>query len=258
MLVAATREVSPAIVRCELTHLMRVAIDVDLARAQHSAYERALQEAGCTLVRVEPAPDMPDAVFVEDVAVVCDEVAVIMRPGAESRRAEALAVADLLGRYRALRYIEAPGTIDGGDVLVAGRTVFVGVSSRTNDAAVDQMQQILSPCGYTVRPVGVTECLHLKSAATAVADDRLLVNRNWIVGNPFSRFDVIDVDPREPSAANAVRVHDRLIYPESFPRTRERLEGCGFRVRTVDVGELAKAEGAVTCCSLIFRNRNRL
>ena len=263
MLIAVTRAVSDAINRCELTHLAREPIDVDRARAEHRAYERALEEAGCTIVRVEAAPDLPDAVFVEDAAVVFDEVAVIMRPGAPPRRAETPAVADLVGRYRPLRFIDAPGKtmtpmipiIDGGDVLVAGRRVLVGLSGRTNGAAIDQMRTILGPHGYEVQAVPVTGCLHLKSAVTALADDRLLVNGEWIDSGRLSSFDLVEVDPREPYAANVVRVADTLVYPDSFPRTRERLERLGFRVRTVDVGELAKAEGAVTCCSLIFADR---
>ncbi len=251
-LIAATREVSPAISRCELTHLPREVIDVDRARAQHRAYERALEEAGCTIVRVEAAPELPDAVFVEDAAVVLSEVAIIMRPGARPRRAETPAVAELVGRYRPLRFIEAPGTIDGGDVLAAGRSVFVGLSGRTNAAAVEQMRAILQPHGYAVHPVPVTGCLHLKSAVTALADYRLLLNGEWVARELFSSFDVVDVDPREPYAANIVRVADDLVYPDAFPRTRERLERRGARVRTVDVREIAKAEGAVTCCSLIF------
>ncbi len=254
MLIAATREVSRAINRCELTHLTREVIDVDRARAQHHAYERALEEAGCTIVRVEAAPELPDSVFVEDAAVVLSEVAIIMRPGARQRRAETPAVAELLGRYRPLRFIEAPGTIDGGDVLVAGRSVFVGRSGRTNAAAVEQMHAILQPHGYAVHPVPVTGCLHLKSAVTALADDRLLLNGEWVARELFSSLDldIVDVDPREPYAANIVRVADELVYPDAFPRTRERIERQGTRVRTVGVSEIAKAEGAVTCCSLIF------
>jgi dimethylargininase len=255
MLIAATREVSSAINRCELTHLVREAIDVDRARAQHRAYERTLEEAGCTIVRVEAAPELPDAMFVEDAAVVLDDVAIVMRPGAPSRRAETPAVADLVGRYRPLRFIEAPGTIDGGDVLVAGRSVFVGLSGRTTEAAVEQMRAILQPLGYTVRAVPVTGCLHLKSAVAALADDRLLLNGEWVERELFAPLDVVDVDPHEPYAANIVRAGDGLVYPVAFPRTRERIERTGLRVRTVDVSEIAKAEGAVTCCSLIFTVR---
>jgi len=253
MLIAATREVSAAIVRCELTHLDRTPIDIDLARAQHLAYERALEEAGCSIVRVDAAPDLPDAVFVEDAAVVLDELAVIMRPGAPSRRAETPPVARLVGGYRPLRHIDAPGTIDGGDVLVAGRKVFIGSSARTNSAAIGQMRAILQPHGYEVHAVPVTGCLHLKSAVTALGDDRLLINPDWTPRDAFSGFALVDIDPGEPYAANIVRAGDGLVYPGAFPRTRERLERLGLRVRTVEAGELAKAEGAVTCCSLIFQ-----
>jgi dimethylargininase len=191
-------------------------------------------------------------VFIEDAAVVLDEVAVITRPGAVSRRAETAAVAGVVGRYRPLQFIDAPGTMDGGDVLVAGREVFVGVSSRTNEAAVDQMRMILRPYGYQVHPVVVMDCLHLKSAVTALSDDRLLLNGKRVAPGQFPAFDLVEVDPLEPEAANIVRAGSDLVYPDAFPRTRDRLERAGVRVRTLDVSELAKAEGAVTCCSLIF------
>jgi dimethylargininase len=252
MLIALTREVSPSIVRCELTYLARAPIDVNRARAQHRAYEDALAEAGCTIVRVDDAPELPDAVFIEDAAVVLDEVAVITRPGAVSRRAETAAVSGVVGRYRSLQFISAPGTMDGGDVLAAGRDVFVGVSSRTNEAAVDQMRMILRPHGYRVHPVVVTGCLHLKSAVTALSDNRLLLNSNWVARDQFPSFDLFEVDPLEPEAANIVRAGIHFVYPDAFPRTRDRLERAGVRVRTVDVSEIAKAESAVTCCSLIF------
>ena len=257
-LVAVTREVSPAIARCELTHLSRLAIDVDVARAQHAAYEQCLAGAGCTLVRLGTGPDMPDSVFVEDLAVVFDEIAVVTRPGAPPRRLETLAVAETLGRYRRLRHLEAPATADGGDVLVVGKKVFVGCSTRTNGAAIDQMRQFLGEHGYTVLGVEVGGCLHLKSAVTALADDLLLINRAWVSIGPFSTFDLVDVDPDEPSGANALRVGGDVVYAASFPRTRERLERRGLRVRSVDVSEIAKAEGAITCCSLVFAATVRL
>jgi dimethylargininase len=252
MLIALTRDVSPSIVSCELTHVARSPIDVDVARAQHAAYERALADAGCTIVRVEAAPELPDAVFIEDAAVVFDEVAIVTRPGAVSRRAETAAVAGAIGRYRPLRFIEPPATVDGGDVLTIARDVFVGVSSRTNAAAVGQMQAILEPYGYRVHAVSAAGCLHLKSAVTALADDRLLLNGAWAARGQFGAFGLVEVDPLEPAAANIVRAGRELVYPDAFPRTRERIERAGFSVRAVDVSELAKAEGAVTCCSLIF------
>jgi dimethylargininase len=252
MLVALTRAVSPSLVDCELTHVSRTPISVEVAIAQHHAYERVLAEAGCTIIRADAAPDLPDAVFIEDTAVVFDEVAIVSRPGAPSRRAETAAVAEAVRPYRPLRPIGPPATIDGGDVLVVGREVFVGVSSRTNQAAVEQMRGILDARGYRVHAVAVAGCLHLKSAVTAVTGDTLLLNGDWVDRDQFAAFHLIDVDPAEPSAANVVRVGDLLIYPEAFPRTRERLARTGLPIRAVDVSELAKAEGAVTCCSLIF------
>jgi dimethylargininase len=252
--VAITRDVSAAIGECELTHLARVSIDVERARAQHRTYEQVLGAAGYVVEHLESTAEMPDSVFVEDIAVVFDELAIITRPGAESRRVETPAVATALAKYRTLHEVEAPGMIDGGDVLVAGKQVFVGLSSRTNDAAAAQIARILQPHGYKVREVVVSGCLHLKSAATSLSDDLLLLNPEWIDPAVFQGFTRVEVDPREPAAANGLRLDDRVVFPASFPRTAERLERCGLRLHRVDATELAKAEGAVTCCSLIVRH----
>jgi dimethylargininase len=243
MRLALTRELSPEFSRCELTHLARQPIDLDLARDQHAAYEQALADAGCEVRRLDTPEGMPDAVFVEDVAVVLDEVAIVTRPGAPSRRGEPTAVGDALAAYRSVRRIEAPGTLDGGDVLVVGRRVFVGASGRSNASGIEQLRQILAPHGYVVVAVPVIGCLHLKSAVTPIGDALLLMN---------PACDVLDVDPLEPFGANALRIRGRAIYPSSFPRTRRRLESQGLIVTEVDVSELQKAEGAVTCCSIIL------
>lgn len=252
MLIALTREISPAIARCELMHLERQAIDLDLARAQHRAYEACLIEAGCLVERLAAAPDMPDSVFIEDTALVFDELAIVTRPGAVSRRTETAVVAEALRRYRALHHIKPPGTVDGGDVLVAGRRVLVGRSSRTNNAGIEQMRRLLAPHGYVIEAIDVHGCLHLKSAATSIGDDLLLMNPRWLPPGPFASFDRINVHPDEPSAANGLRIGDRVIYSTAFPRTRERMEQRGLHVSAVEGSEIAKAEGAVTCCSLIF------
>jgi dimethylargininase len=250
---ALTRDISPALAECELTHLDRAPIDVARARRQHKAYERALASVGCAVQRLPADEDMPDSVFIEDTAVVLDEVAVITRPGAESRRAETEAVADALASHRPLVRIQAPGTLDGGDVLVADRTVFVGLSARTNEAGIEQLRGALAPFGYDVRAVPVRGCLHLKTAVTRVGGGRLLINRDWVPAEAFAGWALIDVDPSEPFAANALRIGDAVIYPDAFPRTRERLESHGTRIVPVPADELAKAEGGVTCCSLVFR-----
>ena len=260
MLLALTRELSPAIARCELTHHEREAIDVDLARAQHAAYEARLRDAGCRVERLAAGPDMPDSVFIEDTAIVFDEVAIITRPGAASRRAETAGVADALRKYRPLYQMASPATADGGDVLVVGHQVFVGRSSRTNDAGIEEMRRVLTPYGYEVTAIDVRGCLHMKSAATRVGDDLLLINPAWLPSlpsGPFASFDHIDVHPDEPSAANALTIDEQIIYPTAFPRTLERLQRCGLHVATVDASEVAKAEGAVTCCSLILSLRSK-
>jgi dimethylargininase len=252
MPLALTRAISPAIVRCELTHLAREPIDVARARRQHEAYEERLREEGCAVVRLPATDDMADSVFIEDIALVFGELAVMTRPGASSRRVETAAVAGAIAPYRPIVWIEAPATIDGGDVLTVGKRVFVGESSRTNAAATSQLARYLAPHGYTVHLVPVRGCLHLKSAVTAVSDDTLLINPERVPAEVFRPLTLLEVHPAESDGANALLVGASVIYPTAFPRTCARLEGRGFRVSQVEVTEIAKAEGAVTCCSLIF------
>jgi dimethylargininase len=251
--VAITREVSPSIAQCELTHLARRPIDYRLAAAQHRRYEACLAELGCEVFRLAPEPELPDAVFVEDTAVVLDELAVITRPGAESRRPETRSVAEALRRHRRLGFIEAPGTMDGGDVLRVDRQLHVGRSTRTNSAGIEQLRALVAAHGYEVVEASVAGCLHVKSAVTQVAERTLLLNRALLAAGAFATFDIIDVDPQEPHGANAVLIDRAIVYPADSPRTLRRLEQCGLRAAVVDVSELRKAEGAVTCCSLIFR-----
>ena len=252
---ALTRAVSPRVAECELTHLSRTPIDAARAALQHAAYERALEKAGCALERLPPAPDLPDSVFVEDAAVVFGELAVITRPGAESRRPELAEVERALERRRPLKRIEAPGTLDGGDVLVAGRRVFVGRTARTNDEGIRQLGLLLAPHGYVVGAVPVTGCLHLKSAVTAFDENSLLINSAWVPRAAFPGFDLLEIDPSEPYAANVLRIGETLIMSAAFPKTRERLEREWKKPVTVEADELAKAEGALTCCSLIVHLR---
>lgn len=252
MIVALTRSIPPSLVRCELTHLARTPIDVERAAAQHDAYEDALTRLGCTVVRLPNEPEFPDSAFVEDTAVVLDELAVIARPGAESRRGETVSAAAALGEYRQLACIQAPGTLDGGDVLRIGQRIYVGMSGRTNADGVRQLAKLLAPYGYDVCGVEIRGCLHLKSAVTAVADDTILVNPRWLDMSHFRGLSRIEVHPAEPLAANALRVDETLLCAAAARQTRERLVAHGFPVESVDVSELAKAEAGVTCCSLIL------
>ncbi len=252
MLIALTRQLSPTINNCELTHLTRAPIDLELAQAQHERYERCLMDMGCQVQRVPPAPELPDAVFVEDMAVVLDEIGIVTRSGAVSRRKEAELVAETLRPRRLLRAIEGPGTLDGGDVLRVNRTLYVGRSGRTNDAGIAQLERFAAPFGYTVTPVETTGCLHLKTAVTEVADGTLLLNPRWVDPALFPEFALIECDPTEPFAANALRIGDSVLHAAAWQRTRERLEAQGVLVVPVDASELAKAEAGVTCCSVVF------
>jgi dimethylargininase len=250
--IALVRDVSPSLERCELSFQQRVSIDLEKAREQHAAYIRTLESLGCRVETLSPLPENPDAVFVEDTAVVLDEAAVITRPGAESRRGEVDSSAAVLARYRKLAYIEAPGSLDGGDVLHVGRTLYVGLSARSSKDGIQQLRDHLAPYGYGVKGVELHGCLHLKTAVTQVAEETLLINPAWVHKSTFKGMDFVEVDMGEPPAANAVRVGETLIYPGSFPRTRERLEQRGLKVHAVEMSETEKAEGGVTCCSLIF------
>jgi dimethylargininase len=253
MLVAITREIGPNIGNCELTHLSRQAIDVNLARAQHQQYEECLKAVGCEVTTLPAEMDLPDSVFVEDLAIVLDEVAIITRPGADSRKPETAAITKALEPYRKLYFIESPATLDGGDVLRVGKTIYVGLSSRSNQASIEQIQSMLEPFGYRVKGVTVRGCLHLKSAVTKVANETLLINRQLVDASEFVEMNFIDVDESEPLAANALLINQEVIYPADYPLTRNRLEDFGITVHTIEVSELIKAEGAVTCCSLIFK-----
>lgn len=250
--IAITRAVSRALEHCELSHLPRRPIDVALARRQHAAYEDALRAAGCEVRQLAELPEQPDAVFVEDTVVVLDEVAVVTRPGAPSRRAETASMAAALQGLRELRQLEAPATLDGGDVLRLGRVLYVGASARSNAEGIARLAQLVAPFGYRVEAVTMRDCLHLKSAVTQVAPDHLLLNPDWVDASAFPGFRAITIDPREPFAANAILTGTGVIHPASAPHTGERLRRLGIKVCTVDLSETEKAEGGVTCGSVIF------
>jgi dimethylargininase len=252
-LLALTRDISPAIEHCELTHLERTTIDLGRARSEHAAYEAELRALGCDVKRLPAGDDLPDSVFIEDAALVLDELAVITRPGAESRRAETAGVAEAVRGYRPIAAILAPGTLDGGDIVHMGRQLLVGVGYRSNEAGVKQLRSIVGSQGYTVEAVPFQGCLHLKSAVSVIADDTVLINPAWVDAARFAPMRIIEIDPLEPFAANALRVGTSIVYPAEHVRTAARLTAAGFDVRAVPAGELAKAEGGVTCCSLILR-----
>jgi len=252
MLTAITREPSPSLARCELSFLAREPIDLGKAVAQHQAYEKLLADLGARLIRLPAEPDLPDSMFVEDPALVLDELAVIFPLGASSRRPEAPSLAAALRPFRELQYVTLPGTVEGGDVLRVGRRLFVGLTARSNAEGIAQLARITAPYGYSVLGVPVTGCLHLKSAVTALDAGTLVAHRAWFDTSAFADYEWVDVDPGEPHAGNALPVAGAVLFPAAFPRTRERIEARGFRVRALDISELQKAEAALTCSSLIF------
>jgi dimethylargininase len=254
MLTAITRAVSASITDCELSFHARQPIDLAKAIAQHMAYQDCLAELGVRIVSLPAESELPDAVFVEDPVVVVDEVAVISIMGAPSRRPEARTLTDALSRYRPLKFLREPATLDGGDVLRVGRRVFAGLSQRTNREGVAQLRDLLQAFDYDVQTVEVRGCLHLKSACSYIGNDTVLINRAWIDAERFRGFELLDVPDEEPAAANALLVNDVVIIPGSFPKTRALLEQRGFCVRTIDLSELQKAEAGVTCTSLIFNH----
>jgi dimethylargininase len=251
LLLALTREVSPRFNECEVTHIDRSPIDVGVADSQHHGYVQALKQLGCAVLELPAEPGLPDSVFVEDAAVILPEAAIITHPGADSRKPETESIARALAPYRELVFIQSPATVDGGDVLVLGNQIFVGMSTRSNHESVLQMNRLLGGFGYHAQGVELHDCLHLKTAVTYLDESTLLINPNWVDLEHFERYDLIEVDAAEPFAANCLPINGSIIFPTAFPKTASLLEQRRYQLRCVEVDELAKAEGAVTCCSLI-------
>jgi dimethylargininase len=252
MLIAITRAVSPAINLCEIGFVERQEIDLAKAGQQHRQYQACLAELGALVVPLPAEPDYPDSVFVEDPAVVVDEVAILTRMGAASRRGESESLARALAPYRPLRRLREPATLEGGDVMRIGRTLYVGISPRTNLAGVEQLAGELGPLGYRVVPVTVRGALHLKTACCSLDDGAILANREWLDLEPLSQLRIIEVAPGEGRAANVLALGGSILIPACFPDTAEILARAGKKIRAVDISELMKAEAGVTCSSLIF------
>ena len=251
MTIALTRAVSPLLGRCELTHLERNPINIKKAEKQHRQYEQALERMGFNIRRIEETPHLPDGVFVEDTAVVFPEMAVITRPGAESRREETKTMASVLEEYRELRQICEPGTIDGGDVLILGKNVYIGLTRRSNREGIRQFSEFLKPFGYRVTAVPVSGCLHLKTAIAVLEEDLMLINPDWVNPDIFDGFRFEFVAENEPYGANVMRSENFALCPKRFEETIKLLEKRGYDVIAIDQSELAKAEAGLTCCSVI-------
>lgn len=252
MLTAITREVSSSLPNCELSFIPRQPIDLAKARAQHRAYEELLRKLGARVISLPEESDLPDSMFVEDPAIVLDELAVICSLGTESRRKEAPSLAATLEKHRKLAFVKLPGLLEGGDVLRVEKRIFVGLTRRSNAEGIRQLSIIVSQFGYDLTAVPVSGCLHLKSAVTYVGRNTLLANRQWFHWSRMDGFEWIDVDPAEPHAGNALAIGDTVVFPASFPRTQQRIEAQGFHVTSIDITELQKAESGLTCSCLLF------
>ncbi|MBT8192872.1 MAG: dimethylargininase [Acidimicrobiia bacterium] len=251
MLIAITRPTGEELLDCELTHIERVPIDVDRALVQHDDYLAVLRSLDVLVIELHRLPGHPDAVFVEDTALVLPEVAVLLRPGADSRHGEVPSVAAALAAYRECVTMESPATLDGGDVIVFGKRILVGETTRSNEVGIRALGDLVAPFGYRVEGVPVRDVLHLKSAATVVDDETLIVHFPF-VDLGFLGAELLETHPDEPHGANVVRIGDVLLADASAPRTIEMLEQRGEQVVEVHVDEFGKAEGAISCKGVIF------
>ena len=249
---ALTRAPGPELAQCELTHLERQPIDFALALAQHRAYVEALINLGIRVTELPADPAHPDGVFVEDIAVVLDEVAVITSPMPRSRRGERASVAEALKPFRPLRHIPDKAYLEGGDVLQMGRTLYVGLTSRTNAAGVEALAELVQPFGYNVVAVRVYGCLHLKTACTSLDAETLLINRAWADTTGLSKFRMVDVPAKEPWGANVLSLPGGILGSTAYPRTCDLIRSLGYVVTALDLTELHKAEAGLTCTSLVF------
>jgi dimethylargininase len=251
VIVAITRPTGEELRECELTHIERIPINVERACVQHGDYLDVLRFVGAEVVELPRLPRHPDAVFVEDTALVLPEVAVLLRPGVGSRRGEVPSMAKALSDYRDLREMVAPATLDGGDIIVFGRRVLVGQTTRSNPAGIAALADLLSPFDYTVETVPVRGVLHLKSAATVVDDETLIVFSPHVDLTGLGAS-LLEAHPDEPQGANVVRVGDTLLADVSAPRTVAMLSAHVDKIVEVRVDEFAKAEGAISCKGVIF------
>ncbi len=252
MYIALMREVSPSIANCEVTNITGRPIDPQQAAKEHESYAQCLRDLGYKIHMIEADENLPESSFIEDTAIVLDEIAVIAHPGASSRRGETKAVSEALSIYRDLDFIGESGTLDGGDVLKVGRVIYAGKSCRSSAVGIGRLREIVRRYDYEVISVPVNGCLHLKTAASLVADDTLLINPQWVNPDDFRDLELVTVDPSEPYGANSLMVEGGIIYSISYPNTRRKLDGMGLNVEAIDITELSKAEGNISCCCIPF------
>ena len=255
-LVALTRGVSLRIAECELTFIDREAIDYPRAVQQHDQYQQLLRSLGATVITLPSDDECPDCCFLEDTALVLDEIAVITRPGSETRRREVDGVAPTILKYRNAVRIDAPGTVEAGDVLRMGRKLFVGLSTRTNQQGIETLQTALKAYGYEVIAIPMKGALHLKSVCTALDDHTVLADPRHFDATEFSEYTLIEVPSEESMAANVLRINGTICIHAGFHQTAALLRARGFDIRTIDISEFLKAEAGLTCMSIILHASN--
>ena len=254
MPVALTRQPAQSLVHCEVSHVDREAIEFSLVVLQHRNYCQALQQQGLDVQTLPPVEAYPDSVFVEDNAIVLDELAVLTSMGAVSRQGEPALLGPMLSEYRQVVEISRPATIEGGDVFRLGKTLYVGRSTRTNQEGIEALRRVAEPLGYAVRPIDVHGCLHLKTACSPLDGDTLLVNSSWIDVGALEAFRLLPVPVNEPFGANVMRVGQGILANASCPLTIEMIEAKGYAVSALDISEFSKAEAGLTCLSLIIND----
>ena len=224
----------------------------ELMMKQHEEYIKILRSLGLELIVLDALPDYPDAYFVEDTAVVTPNVAIITNPGVEDRKGEEDTIERALATYRKTIRIQVPGTVDGGDVLMIGSQFFIGISERTNKQGAEQLGCIFKEYGYTWTTVCVDAGLHLKSSVNYIGKNRLLITEKFADREEFKEYDTIIVNKTEEYAANTLLINNSLIIPKGFPNTIKKLESTGFDIIELDVSEVRKMDGGLTCMSLRF------
>jgi dimethylargininase len=237
---------------CELSYQQRDSIDAERLATQHAAYVAALRVAGLNVITLPALPEFPDSVYVEDTAIVLDEVAILTRPGAPSRLGEVGPMAKTLEPLRTCLSMQVPSTLDGGDVCLHDGVLYVGQGGRTNHAGLKELAHLVLAHGYRVKAVELGDCLHLKSAMSSLPDGRILLYRDWLNLSRVEHSGIIEAHPSEPCGANVLAVGEHVICSSAYPRTNERLSSEGFNLLEVNLSEVHKMEAAVTCPSLIL------
>jgi dimethylargininase len=250
--IALTRGISAGIDRCEVSFIDRVAIDLQKMKQQHRAYEEMLRSMGYEVIQIPADDSCPDCCFIEDTALLLDEIAVITYPGSVARRGEVPGVVPTIEKYRKTLRIEPPATLEGGDVLRIGRNLYVGLTQRTNPEGVDALRTLVAPYCYKVTAVPTPGALHMKSVCTAADDRTIVADPRRVDVSPLRDYDMIEIAPEEWMGGDLLPINGTLWMIEGFPKLKSALEARGFNVRTLNMSEFLKAEAGLTCLSLLF------